>query len=487
LSGLSRAPPQKVAVNIPSVSDEDLRVNIRHRTRLCALVLLAGGLTSCASASSTTFVPTVPTLATTTTTAPIRDVELTMAGCSAPPVTFALLCEVVDLLRSYHVEPPDDLALAAAATAGIRDFDSTETEPLPRGITCAVPGPDFASFCQEVEERMEADLVPLAPMVESAVAQMLVDTVDPYTMYIPPELSGAVGEDGIIPGLGMVTGALNAVGSPCVRIAVACPLQVVTVLGDGPADAAGLLKGDVIEAVDGEELNGRTVIEAAGMMSGEAGTELELDISREGTRRTVQLVRADATALPISAEMVGTTGYVRLPEFGLDAHWHFHFALESLIDAGARRLVLDLRDNPGGFLFSVSIIGSEFFSTGILYRTAGPNESLEYPAVEGGIAHSIPLITIVNGSSASAAEILAAVLQERNRSVVVGTPSFGKNLVQVPFELHNGGLLRVTTAFWTTPGGASVAATGVVPDVQLEIGPELTVPEVVELAVAAAG
>jgi hypothetical protein len=308
LSGLSRAPPQKVAVNIPSVSDEDLRVNIRHRTRLCALVLLAGGLTSCPSASSTTVVPTVPTLATTTTTAPIRDVELTMAGCSAPPVTFALLCEVVDLLRSYHVEPPDDLALAVAATAGIRDFHSTETEPLPRGITCAVPGPDFASFCQEVEERMEADLVPLAPMVESAVAQMLVDTVDPYTMYIPPELSGAVGEDGIIPGLGMVTGALNAVGSPCVRIAVACPLQVVTVLGDGPADAAGLLKGDVIEAVDGEELNGRTVIEAAGMMSGEAGTELELDISREGTRRTVQLVRADATALPISAEMVGTTG-----------------------------------------------------------------------------------------------------------------------------------------------------------------------------------
>jgi carboxyl-terminal processing protease len=430
---------------------------------------------------------TAPTVATTTTTTPLRDVEVTMAGCSAPPVTFALLCEVVDLVRSYHVNPPDDLALAIAATAGIRDFSSTETEPLPRGITCAVPGPDFASFCEEVEERMETDLTPLKPMVESAVASMLVDTVDPYTMYIPPELSGAVGEDGIIPGLSMVTGALNAVGSPCVRIEAACPLQVVTVLGDGPADAAGLLKGDVIEAVDGEELIGRTVIEVAGMMSGEAGTELKLEINRGGTRMTVQLVRADVTALPISIEMVGTTGYVRLPEFGLDAHWYFHFALESLIDAGARRLVLDLRDNPGGFLFSVSIIGSEFFSTGLLYRTAGPHESLEYPAVEGGIAHSIPVITLVNGSSASAAEILAAVLQERNRSVVVGAPTFGKNLVQMPFELHNGGFLRVTTAFWTTPDGASVAENGVVPDVLLELGPDLTVPEIVDLAVAAAG
>lgn len=402
-------------------------------------------------------------------------------------MTFALLCEVVDLLHSYHVAPPDDLTLAVAATAGIRDYESTETESLPRGITCAVPAPDFASFCQEVEERMEADPVPLQPMVESAVNAMLIDTVDPYTMYIPPELSGAVGEDGIIPGLGMVTGALNAVGSRCVRIEVACPLQVVTVLGDGPAELAGLVKGDVIEAVDGEELIGRTVIEAAGMMAGAAGTELELDVNRAGTRMKVQLVRSDVTALPISAEMVGTTGYVRLPEFGLDAHWRFHLALESLIDAGARRLVLDLRDNPGGFLFSVSIIGSEFFSSGLLYRTAGPQESLDYPAVEGGIAHSIPVITIVNGSSASAAEILAAVLQERNRSVVVGSPTFGKNLVQTSFELHNGGLLRVTTAFWTTPGGVSVAETGVVPDVQLDLGPDLTVPEVVALAVAAAG
>ena len=410
-----------------------------------------------------------------------------MAGCSAPPVTFALLCEVVDLVRSYHVAPPDDPSLAVAATAGIREFASTETAPLPRGITCAVPGPDFTTFCQEVEERMEADLTPLEPMVESAVAAMLIDTVDPYTVYIPPELSGAVGEDGIIPGLSMVTGALNAVGSPCARIETACPLQVVTVLGDGPADIAGLLQGDVIEAVDGEDIVGRTVIEVAGMMAGEAGTELRLDINRNGTRMTLDLVRADASAVPISHEMVGSTGYVRLPEFGIDAHWYFHFALESLIDAGARRLVLDLRDNPGGYLFSVSIIASEFFSTGLLYRTAGPLESLEYPAVEGGIAQSIPIITLVNGSSASAAEILAAVLQERNRSLLIGSPTFGKNLVQMPFELHNGGFLRVTTALWTTPEGGSVAESGVVPDVLLDLGSDLTVPELVDLAVAAAG
>lgn len=447
------------------------------------LVVLVAALVSCSSAGSTaTLTPTTTTPTTTT----IGDLEVTLAGCSAPPVTFAVLCEVVELLGSNHVDPPEDLELAVAATEGIRSFSSTETEPLPRGITCAVPTAAFSSLCEAVAERMETDLVPLQPMIESAVASMLVDTVDPYTMYIPPELSGAVGEDGIIPGLSMVIGALTATGSPCVRIELACPLQVIAVLGAGPADAAGLVAGDTIEKVDGEEILGQQVIEVAGMLAGEAGTGVVLVINREGAWLEVELIRADASALLVSIEMVGNTGYVRLPEFGIDAHLSFHVALESLIDAGARRLVLDLRDNPGGFLFSVSIIASEFFSNGLLYRTAGPLESLDYPALEGGIATSIPIITLVNGSSASAAEILAAVLQERRRSVIVGAPTFGKNLVQLPFELNNGGFLRVTTARWTTPEGASVEGTGVVPDVFLELGSDLTVPELVDAAIAAA-
>ena len=455
-------------------------MNSRTRTRLGALLAVAI-LAACIPTRVTRVSPTISAVTTaSTTTLAVGDIEMSVSGCSAPPVTFALLCEVVELLGSYHVQPPDEASLALAATAGVRDFVSTETQPLPRGITCAVPGPDFASFCEAVEERMEKDLAPLTPMVETAVASMLLDTVDPYTMYIPPELSGAVGEDGIIPGLSIVVGALNAVGSPCVRIEPGCPLQVITVLADGPADAAGLASGDVIQKVGGEDVVGLTVIEVAGLMSGEAGTTLNLAIDRDGFPLSLEVTLAEAAAAPITSEMVGSTGYIRLPEFGFDTHFFFHSVLQSLIDAGARRLVLDLRDNPGGFLFSVSIIGSEFFGSGLLYRTAGPLESLDYPAVEGGIAHSIPTITLVNGSSASAAEILAAVLQERNRSVIVGEPTFGKNLVQVPYELHNGGVLRITTARWTTPDGASVEGTGVVPDIALELAPDLTVPELVD-------
>ncbi|MGH8927118.1 MAG: S41 family peptidase, partial [Acidimicrobiia bacterium] len=125
--------------------------------------------------------------------------------------------------------------------------------------------------------------------------------------------------------------------------------------------------------------------------------------------------------------------------------------------------------------------------SGLLYRTQSPTENLDFPAVDGGIATRLPVITIVNESSASAAEILAAVLKERGRSVIVGTPTYGKHLVQVPFDLHNGGMLRVSISRWVTPDGASVEGIGVTPNITLDLAPDLAVPELVEAVVAAAG
>lgn len=454
--------------------------------RLARLALLLA-VVSCSqppvvsSSPSTAAVPTVPV----TTTAP--DIELTMTGCSAPPVTFGLLCEVVELLRQHHLSPPDDATLAAAALTAIEQFETRELGQTPRGLTCAIPSDAFVPLCSEIVERMETDPVPVADLVEAGVVGMLAGTVDPYTMYVPPELAGAVGEDGIVPGVGVVIAAQTAAGSPCVRIEEPCPLQVLTVLGGSPAEEAGLMTGDVIEAVDGDLVAGQTVIEVAGSLAGEAGTTAVLDVVRDGQSFEIVVTRDDAVALPVTAELVGNVGYLRLPEFGIDTHLILHYALQSVIEGGARRLIIDLRDNPGGFLFSVSIIGSEFFSSGLLYKTVSPTENRDYPAVEGGIATRIPVMVLVNGGSASAAEILAAVLQERDRARIVGTPTYGKHLVQVPFSLRNGGALRVTVARWTTPAGASVEGTGVVPDVTAEISGDLSAEEVVAAALAAAG
>jgi carboxyl-terminal processing protease len=432
-------------------------------------------------------VPTSTTAASAITVAPIAEVVLTISSCATPPVTFGILCEVLQLVQSNHPNPPEEASMLSAAIAGVSQFQTSEIEEPPRGVECAVPSDAWTPFCERIIERLESEQVPLEDLVVSSVETMLANTVDPYTYYIPPEFVSGLGADGIIPGVGVVIAPLNAAGSQCVRVETVCPLQVVTVLGGSAAEQAGLLPGDHIEAIDGQSVLGMTLGEVAGALSGPADTVTVLDVARDGQGSQLSVTRADAAAIPVSAGIFGSVGYLRLPEFGLYSHEDVHFLLEELINAGATRLILDLRDNPGGYLFVTSVIGSEFLSSGLLYKVFSPLGDRDFPAVEGGIATRMPLVVLVNGSSASASEVLAAVLQERNRATIVGTPTFGKNLVQGEYELHNGGVLHLTEGTWTTPAGASVAGTGVIPDIHAEIGSHLSTVEVVEAVLSASG
>lgn len=427
--------------------------------------------------------PVITIPPTTTTTAGPLVVEVT--GCGAPPVTFALLCEVVETIDENHLSPPAHASLAAAAAGGVSLFTSTEPPDLPQTVTCAIPSADFTILCDAIEARLKSDPVPLAPMVESVVNQMLTDALDPYTRYIPPELTGALGDNGVIYGSGIVISARNVAGSPCVRIGPTCPLVIELVIAGSPGETAGLLNGDQIASVDGVGVSDLTVLDVAGKLTKESGQTTTLEVVRAGAEITIELVHRLEGLMPVTSQMVGKVGYLRLAEFGFDTHLFVHFGLEVLLQQGADRLVLDLRDNPGGYLFSVSIIGSEFFADGLLYKTLSPYESLDFPAVEGGIATRIPMTVLVNEFSASSAEILTAVLSERNRALVVGQPTYGKNVVQNVYELRNGGILRVTISEWTTPGGATVAGVGVQPDVELDLGSELTVEQVIEAVLAA--
>ncbi|MGH8925209.1 MAG: S41 family peptidase [Acidimicrobiia bacterium] len=449
------------------------------RLRASLALLLAAACGGSTSVSTTALVP-VTTAATTTSPA---DLEVTIQGCGTPPVTFSVLCEVVELIETNHFSPPDRPTMATAAIDAVATFEAADTEELPRGLVCAVPSEEFAPLCESIRTEMVASSASVSDIVEGAVGGVLSAMVDPYNVYVPPELSSSIGEDGIVPGVGMVIAALTAAGSPCVRVAPSCPLQVVTVLPDSAAEEAGIEAGSVITAIDGEPVEGLGIVEAAGMLAGDPGTRTVITVDAAD----ITLTRSAADAIPMTGEIVGSTAYLRLPEFGLDTHLALHAWLGSFNDAGVDQLIVDLRDNPGGFLFSASIVGSEFVGSGVLYRTQERAGSFDYPAVEGGIALRLPLILLVNENSASAAEILAASLQERGRAVVVGAPTFGKNLVQSSFELRNGGLLRLTIATWTTAEGASVAGTGVVPDVALNLDPTADVPSVIDAVLGALG
>lgn len=434
---------------------------------------------------STTF-STFPALTTTTTTLP--RLAMTVEDCETPPVTFAVLCEVVETLEAYHVQPPDPATLAAAAVVGVKSYQGGEGSVPVANLTCAVPDPAFEIFCGSIAERLAEEALSVDRLVESAIQTMLALSVDPFTLYLPPRLVDAINDDGVVGNLGILIAAKDAGGTSCARIGGPCPLRVVSVLPESPAEAAGMAAGDVIVSVDGEEVEGLNLVEAAASLAGEAGTTAIIEIDRGGSTLTLSVDRGTVDTVAVSSEMVGATGYLRLLEFSFEAPYDFHNQLESLLEAGATTLVLDLRDNPGGLLTSVVLIGSEFFSDGLVMKSSSPTESLDFPVVEGGIATGgVRIVTLVNEGSASAAEVLAAVLQERGRSLVVGKASYGKNTIQVPFELRNDGILRVTIARWTTPSGASVALQGVQPDVVVPIPSELEPAEVVELALGAAG
>lgn len=465
---------------------------MRQLIPLLALVVAACGSaptpTSSEPPATTQATATTSTIATTTTTTPVpgsSSVEYTVADCRTPPVTFALLCDVYELIEDYHVDAPlDPAALAAGAALGVEGFEPGGTADGTESFTCAIPDPAFETTCSILAERLRVVPLDMEEVIEAGVSSMIDLSLDPFTYYLPPELSGALSEDGIVTAVGLLLRITDPVGSVCTAIEGGCRLEVALAILDGPGYEAGLRAGDVITSVDGEDVAGATLVDVAALLDGDAGTTVTVDVvGAEGQATSATIERNPPP--PVSLEMeqpVPGVAYIRLPDFEADIPVFLHTVLESLADSNVNRLVLDLRDNPGGYVDVATLVASEFLSDGLVLRSLGRDGDLNYPVQEGGLATSgIDVSVVVNAGSASASEILAGVLQERGRATIVGEPTFGKNTVQIAFPLRNDGQLRVTIAEWVTPDGNSVAGSGVTPDVMVDIPVDATPEEVVNL------
>jgi carboxyl-terminal processing protease len=250
-------------------------------------------------------------------------------------------------------------------------------------------------------------------------------------------------------------------------------LTIVSPMPGSPAEQAGLEPGDRVVAVDGEDVTGIDANLVIRRVLGPAGSTVKLTIAREGEVELLEfeIVRAEIEVPSVQSEMLdGNIGYIQLFSFSNETSSDLRNAIDDLNDQDMQSLILDLRGNGGGFLFSAIDVASEFIDDGlILTERFGDGTQETYEANGRGQATDIPLVVLVDGGSASASEIVAGAIQDYERGVLVGETTFGKGSVQnwIPLSDEQGAV-RVTVARWYTPNDRQIHEEGLVPDVVVE-------------------
>ncbi|HJQ14846.1 MAG TPA: S41 family peptidase [Anaerolineales bacterium] len=254
-------------------------------------------------------------------------------------------------------------------------------------------------------------------------------------------------------------------------------LTIVSPIEGSPAEQAGLLPGDKVIAIDGEDMTGVTPEEARLKVLGPEGTSVTLTVAREGESSTLEfsITRAEIEIRSAEGKMLeDNIGYVDINTFGEQTTRELRATLDELLSQNPRGIIIDLRNNPGGYLSTAVEVSSEFIEEGVvLYEEYGDGRRDEHKALGNGQATDIPLVVLINEGSASASEILAGALQDYDRATLVGVKSFGKGSVQnwVPLS-NNQGAARVTIARWLTPDERLIDHLGLEPDVVVEMSPE---------------
>ena len=314
-----------------------------------------------------------------------------------------------------------------------------------------------AGYVEEVDEK---------ELIEAAINGMLT-SLDPHSSYLSADDAARmrVQTSGEFGGLGIeVTQEEGWV-------------KVVSPMDGTPADAAGILAGDFITAVDGESVLGLTLDDAVNMMRGPVGSEIIITIVRDGEAEPfdVSLIRDTIKLTAVRSRTEGNAVVLRVTTFNEQTYPNLRDGLEEQIaEAGGidsvDGIVLDLRNNPGGLLNQAIFVSDAFLDAGEIVSTRGrdPSDGERFNASEGDLAQGKPIVVLINGGSASASEIVAGALQDHRRAIVVGTKSFGKGSVQTVVPLRGDGAMRLTTARYYTPSGRSIQALGISPDIIVE-------------------
>ena len=361
---------------------------------------------------------------------------------------------------------------AAGGLPALNDFipGAPEVQPEQQAATPDELEPLFAPFWeawnivhdQYVEQPVDDQL-----LMQGAIRGMMDALGDQQTFYMEPEVyeNETSSLQGQYEGIGAY---VDTEGDY---------LTIVSPIEGSPADQAGLMPGDKVIAIDGEDMTGVAPEEARLKVLGPEGTEVTLTVARDGEPEPLEFTITRAQIEIRSAEgkmLEDNIGYIDINTFGEQTTRELRAALDDILSQNPRGIIIDLRNNPGGYLSTAVEVSSEFIDEGvILYEEYGDGRRDTHRALGNGQATDIPLVVLINEGSASASEILAGALQDYERATLVGVKSFGKGSVQNWVPLSNDqGAARVTIARWLTPDERLIDHIGLMPDVVVEMTAE---------------
>lgn len=368
------------------------------------------------------------------------------------------------------------LLLILAAMAFVAGYFANDLVEQQRGIVSveANSQDDFGLFWEAwgfINSSFIGELPGNQQLVHAAIRGSMALLNDPYTIFVEPVAREQERQS--------LQGTFGGIGATLTRPEEDGPIILEPIPGN-PAEVAGIVFGDILIAVNGVEITPEmTVADVAELVRGEKGTAVTLTVIHPNSDEPVEIEveRGDILIPSVTSRILPedeTIGYIQLTRFSGESANEIETAVTDLLDQGAEKLVLDLRGNGGGLLDAAVSVADHFLDEGpVLYQISRGEDEQEYRSSSETLVPDLPLVVLIDGGTASASEILAGALRDRDRALLVGSsPTFGKGSVQLVYDLSDGSSVHVTSSRWFTPNRHQLDQQGLEPDVVVVVTQE---------------
>lgn len=301
-------------------------------------------------------------------------------------------------------------------------------------------------------------------LIEGAIDGMMKSLGDEHTMYFNKENKKEFETE--------LSGNYYGIGAQ-IQLTSEGLVQIVKVFDNSPAEVAGLMQGDIFISIDGVLVNGKSVTEVSNLLKSDKVKESIIIVKRENNELTFNVTKANITLFSVSSEIINLTnkkiGYINVSIFGQKTYSQFKTALSNLENQNMESLIIDLRGNTGGYLYTVTNMLNEFIDKNkVMYQIQTSNGIKKYKS-ENPKMKTYKVIIMIDENSASASEIMASSMKESYGAILVGKKSYGKGTVQITQNLSNGSMIKYTIEKWLTPNGNNIDKEGIKPDYEVDL------------------